>query len=139
MLALTCFLSYELLVGAVVDQTFTKYEKGQFSTGKTPGIEAYLGSGWVMQLPSGEAVPRSFLQRKSEPLVSLGPEAVPHLLKWVMHNNLAIRYIAIYSLERITGIQTTVSYFDPDKDGIQRQHTCKRWKCWWDQRLANKQ
>jgi hypothetical protein len=66
--------------------------------------------------------------------IAYGVEAVPHLLKWVMHDELAIRYVAAYSLEQLTGIQGEFGWFDKDDVRHGREAAIARWKQWWDSR-----
>ena len=89
-------------------------------------------SGWVMALPSGEKVPRSFLQRQAGPVIECGPEAVPHLFPWARSDQLYIRYIALYSLEQITGKKPHVSYFATDPQNSQLEQAIETWRKWWE-------
>lgn len=88
-------------------------------------------SGWLMTLPSGRQVPRSFLQRQAVPIIAIGREAVPHLFNWVMYDNLAIQYIAIYSLQEITGIKPMIPYFYRDGHCKEKEKAIQLWKNWY--------
>jgi hypothetical protein len=90
-----------------------------------------LGSGWSMTLPSGKTVVRSTLQAEAQPLVALGPEAVPHLLPWAMNEHLALRYVALYALEQITGERPYVPYFDRDDAEGRRAEAIEVWRKWY--------
>jgi hypothetical protein len=93
-------------------------------------------SGWTMSLESGRVVTRSFLQQQAAPVIALGPDAVPHLFTWVMHGDLPIRYIAIYSLEQISGLKPYIPYFDRDDPRRHRDRAIATWREWWLRRPA---
>ena len=95
-------------------------------------------SGWMMELPSGKNVTRSFLMIQTDTIISIGSEAVPHLFKWVMNDNLFIRYIALFSLERITGISSGVAYFDKEDLPGNRQKAIKTYNEWWEKHKDTK-
>jgi hypothetical protein len=90
-----------------VETVFRHLASGNFS--KSTDLEE---SGWEMQLPSGGFVVRSMLQAEASPLIAAGPKVVPHLIPWVLNDNLALRYVAVYALEQITGEKSDVAYFD---------------------------
>jgi hypothetical protein len=92
-----------------VDAVFRQLASGDFRA--PTDLEK---SGWEMQLPSGRVVARSMLQAEARPLIAHGRDAVLHLLPWVMDTNLALRYVARYALEEITGEKSDVSYFAED-------------------------
>jgi len=87
--------------------------------------------GWEAELPSGLTVARSMLQAAARPLVALGPYAVPHLLPWVMNENPALRYVAVYALEQITGEKPYLPYFDRVDYGENCARAIEVWKRWW--------
>ncbi|MGB0384085.1 MAG: hypothetical protein ACPGWR_04595 [Ardenticatenaceae bacterium] len=89
-----------------VDALFCRLTAGKLSV-KGPRLE----SGWEMCLPAGQVVYRSTLQAEARPLIAQGKEAVPYLFGWVMNENLALRYVALYALQQITGKKPYVSYF----------------------------
>jgi hypothetical protein len=91
-------------------------------------------SGWTMELSSGRVVTRSFLRHQAEPVIGLGPDAVPHVLRWVMHDDLPIRYIAVYSLQQLTGLSPHVPYFDKEDHQGHREKAIKEWQAWWEAR-----
>ena len=111
-----------------IDRIFMGFLNEEFfeQEGVTPD------SGWVMLLPSGREVTRSFLMNQASPVIVYGDEAVPHLFKWVMNENLAVRYIAIYSLQQITGLSPYTPYFDKEDRTGNRQKAIKIWKEWWE-------
>ena len=75
-------------------------------------------SGWEMSLPSGKTITRSRLQAEAQPLIALGPDAIPELLQWVTDENPALRYVAVYALEQITGQKPYLPHFaQSDDDG----------------------
>jgi len=113
----------------LVRRVFYDLEGGVVSQRST-AIKAL--SGWLMTLPSGREVHRSVLQDQATKLIVLGPEAVPLLFEWVMHENLAIRYVAVYSLQKITGISGSIGYFDTQDKGASREKAIRLWRKWWE-------
>ncbi len=88
-------------------------------------------SGWQMSLPSGKVVLRSNLQAVAQPLIDLGPDAVPLLLPWVESEELALRYVAIYTLQQISGEQPYLLYFmQGDTEGHQAE-AIEVWRKWY--------
>lgn len=110
-----------------IDRIFTDFQNEKFF--KEKGI--IPESGWIMTLSSGKKVTRSFLMRQAAPIISYGREAVPYLFKWVMIEDLPIRYIAIYSLQKITGLSPYIPYFDKEDHAGNRENAIKIWKEWW--------
>lgn len=102
-----------------------------------PGI--HMLSGWMMALPSGDLIHRSRLQELARPIIDFGELSVPSLFRWVMADNVAIRYIAIFSLESITGLQYEGSYFDEDTSGSERNRNISRWRSWWLKRHSGEE
>ena len=89
-------------------------------------------SGWEMPLSTGEKVERSRLQAEAQPLIRMGAEAVPDLLTWVMNDDLAARYVALYALEQITGEKPFIPYFaETDPEG-HREKAVATWRAWYD-------
>jgi hypothetical protein len=89
--------------------------------------------GWRMTLPDGTELNRDGLQMLfAAPVIRLGPDAVPHLFKWVMHENLAVRYVAAYSLEQITGVPSHIFWFDREDAEHHREQAIARWRGWWE-------
>ena len=93
-----------------VDAAFERLVQAQLSQPETGPTD-----GWEAKLPGGQTVARSTLQAEARPLIELGPGAVPDLLPWVHHANAAIRYVAMFALEQITGEHAKISYFDEDR------------------------
>jgi hypothetical protein len=91
-----------------------------------------LESGWEMTLSTGEKVVRSRLQAEAQPLILMGPHAVPDLLPWVMNEDLAARYVALYALEQITGEKPFVPYFDQADEEGHREKAVAAWRAWYD-------
>ncbi|MFH1227565.1 MAG: HEAT repeat domain-containing protein [Planctomycetota bacterium] len=92
-------------------------------------------SGWVITLPSGRTVVRSFLDDQAAPIIAYGPEAVPHLFKWLKIDNISVRYIAIYSLQQITGVKPYTPYFATQKEDEEKKFIEKAipvWQEWYD-------
>jgi hypothetical protein len=117
------------LLSEQIRQIFDRLARGQLSTsGPT------LQSGWEMELPSGDVVVRSTLQTEAAPLIELGGEAVPYLLPWVEQDNLALRYVAVYSLQKITGLSPELAYFARDTGRAQRDAAVRVWREWFENR-----
>ena len=115
-----------------VDHIFQRLTVGELSK-----EDSVLQSGWEVSLPSGRFVTRSKLQAEARLLVALGPDAIPHLLPHVMNNNLALRYVAIYTLEKITKEKPCLSYFDQtDQDG-QRAEAIEVWRRWYESKMVH--
>jgi hypothetical protein len=92
-----------------------------------------LASGWAISLPSGRLIRRDTLQHQAEPIIALGKEAVPHLFKWVQSDNLAVRFIAVYALEQITGLESHVPTFDQEDRAGNRARAIEVWREWYAQ------
>jgi hypothetical protein len=88
-------------------------------------------SGWETQLPSGDTVSRSVLQEEAQPLIVLGPDAVPELLPWVEHENPALRYVAVYALEQISGEKSYLPHFAQTDDEGHRAKAVDKWREWY--------
>jgi HEAT repeat protein len=112
---------------AAVDELFAHLIDGDIPS---PGLT--LESGWEMTLPRGETVTRSALDAQAQTLVALGPQSVPRLLHWVRHENLAVSYVAIRALQKITGLEPFTPFFD--NTGDERAQAIDTWHEWY---LAN--
>jgi hypothetical protein len=108
-----------------VDVAFDRLVRGQLTE-----QAAGPSDGWETTLPDGQAVARSRLQAEARPLIALGPDAVPDLLPWVHHANAAIRYVAMFALEQITGEHAQVSYFSEDR--AQQDAAIATWRHWYE-------
>ena len=87
----------------------------------------YECGGWLMTLPDERLRDRNGLRLHATPFIKCGPDAVPYLFKWVMHDNLAIRYIAAYSLEQITGMASGIYWFDQEDKDRHREGAIRAW------------
>jgi hypothetical protein len=114
-----------------VDRMFAAYCREEFAP---PPGEYQVISGWVQPLPSGRQVHRQTLRDSADPVIALGPAAVPCLFKWAHHDDWHVRYIAIYSLEKITGIDAEPGA--SDKDG--REKSIAKWRAWWMDREVDR-
>jgi len=111
-----------------VARVFRRLAGGELNAARSPVQE-----GWETPLPSGKMVVRSALQEAAAPLIALGPDAVPHLLTHVGESNAALRYVAIYALEQITGERPKLVYLDPgDKEAQAR--AIAAWRQWYETR-----
>ena len=110
-----------------VDPVFERLAQGRLSQPEQGPV-----NGWQASLPGGITVARSTLQSEAKVLIPLGAAAVPHLLPWVHHGNAALRYVAIYTLEQITGERPQLGYFDGDR--AQQDAAIAVWHRWYMQR-----
>jgi len=110
-----------------IDEVLQRIANGELSAPSSP-----VQSGWEMTLSTGDKVARSTLQAEAEPLLLIGAEAVPYLLPWVMSDDLATRYVALYALEQITGEKSYVPYFDQADDAGNRKKAIAAWQAWYD-------
>lgn len=86
---------------AAADQLMRKFAAGNFPVRKVDdGVQR---TGWIMISESGKQFYRGNLQFYAQELIDIGPTACPSLVKWVEHPQMEIRYIAVYSLEKISG------------------------------------
>jgi hypothetical protein len=118
--------SFVTTIREQVDTVFQRLAAGELSAPTT--LEQ---SGWEMALPSGKTVVRSTLQAQAQPLITLGADAIPHLLPWVMNESLPLRYVALYALEQITGEKPYVPYFDRDNTEGHRAKAIEVWSKWY--------
>lgn len=92
-----------------IDTTFKNYLNGIYPPLKRN--RSY--GGWTIKLPNGfGGTVRGILQYYAEPLISLGADAIPYILPWIGSKEPSIKYIAIYSLEKIMDIDLNLSVFD---------------------------
>lgn len=117
-----------------IDKLFENFEDGIFQQDK----ELHEESGWIMYMGSGKELSRSFLMSQANTVISYGKEAVPCLFKWVMNDSLFIRYIAIYSLQQLTGLSPFIPYFDQEDMDGNRQKAIKIWSDWWEDQRNSK-
>ena len=110
-----------------IDEMLERVMAGELSA---PGT--LVQSGWEMTLSNGDKVARSTLQAEAQPLLAMGAEAVPDLLPWVMTDDLAARYVAVFALEEITGEKPFVPYFDQADAEGSRQKAIAAWQAWYD-------
>ena len=89
-----------------VDKLMTGYAKGIFK--KRPFGPV---SGWMMTNEKGDKFHRSLLMLNAETVIAEGRKAVPALLKWLSHEQMEIRYIANFSLQKITCQKPYMPYF----------------------------
>ena len=116
-------------IAEMIQATFT-----QLAAGELRDSDSLIQEGWEMTLPSGKAVTRSTLQEEAAALIDVGPEAVPHLLAYVLQDNAALRYVAVYALEQITGQKAYRPYFDAVEAKGKRARAVKVWKKWYEAR-----
>ena len=110
-----------------VDAVFLRLTAGDLSAKAGP-----LQDGWEVELPSRMVVARSTLQREAGSLIALGADAVPALLRWVDDDNVALRYVAVYALQRITGEEPDLPVFDAADRVGRSASAVKKWRRWYD-------
>ena len=116
-----------MTVQDTVNDVFHRLAAGDLAEPVSP-----IREGWETDLPSGRTVARSMLQEEAGLLVVLGSAAVPYLLSWIMNDNAALRYVAIYALERITGEKPYLPYFaQADPEG-HRTRAIEVWRAWYE-------
>lgn len=94
-------------VESKVKKLLSAYEKVEFLN----PTELIAGSGWTHANENGEVFHRNILRYQADPLIKLGRPALPFLINWVDHKRFEMRYIAIYSIERISGESAGIGYF----------------------------
>ena len=114
-----------------------EFKKGNYIEDDAP----MFGSGWMMTNENGAKHPRSFLNHQAEQkLIPLGKKAVPELVEWLDCDNMHIRYIAAYSLERITGKAPHFPYFatlDQHRDNGWLKDSREAWLNWYEKNKDN--
>jgi hypothetical protein len=113
---------------ARIDQIFNNFQNEIFLD-----TDLYVDSGWILELPSGEVVTKTFLLWQADSIAHFGRDAVPGLCKWVMNDELYIRYIAAQALEKITGIQQPVPIFEKEDPGENRRKAIAAWNEWYEE------
>ncbi len=82
---------------------------------------------------TGRMINFTGLYKCVEPIIAMGKPAVPHLLKWVTHDDIQVRAAAVYALEKITGKNFlplgTFAHKDPEH---LREKTIRMWQEWYD-------
>jgi hypothetical protein len=112
-----------------VDAVFERLSQGRLAPAK-PGVV----DGWETNLPTGATVTRSMLQSEAQPLIRLGADAIPALLPWVLHANVALRYVAVFALGEITGERPLIGHFDDDP--APRTQAIAIWRAWYEHRVG---
>jgi hypothetical protein len=104
-----------------------------FAVGKGPASSGkrILADGWIMKWPGNGTIHRAILREFAEPIIAHGPKAVPYLLRWVRYHHCAVRYIATYSLERITDQHPFVLHFAGGHEDPNTEHAIRVWAKWW--------
>ena len=110
-----------------VKEVFSRLAAGELGQAASP-----VEDGWNVALPSGRRVARSTLQSEARSLIELGRDAVPYLLPWIMNENPALRYVAIYSLQQITGQNPYLAYFDQTNQTNDRARAIEVWRNWYE-------
>lgn len=95
-----------------VDDAMSRFAKHDFLQPE----KFELVSGWIMTTSSGDQLHRATLRRQSRLFDALGSAAVSDLLKWLDHDQIEIRYIAIVALRNITGMKPHFPHFATRQD-----------------------
>ena len=116
---IACWIA-SLLVGFIVclsaaaqeeksaaDQIMEKYAGGEFERPRA----SILVSGWQMKTTGGKSFARSQLQGYAKNVIKLGPSACKDLLKYIEHDDMVVRYIAVYSIEETLNIDLPFPWF----------------------------
>jgi HEAT repeat protein len=104
----------------------------QLESGRLSSVPTGEQSGWEMTLPNGQTVTRSILQSEARALIDVGRDAVPALLRWAEHDNLAVRYVATFALTKITGEHPFLVAFDREDTSGDRERALRQWRAWYD-------
>lgn len=118
------------MTNAVKDNVNKLFER--IIAGNLQNFSPRIESGWEMTLPSGEIVTRSTLQAEAQTAIDLGICAIPYLIPFVTNENIAIRYVAIFALEQITGEKASVPYFNREIANTKVGHAIQRWLIWYN-------
>ena len=94
---------------------------------------AIARNGWMWIGPSGLPIHRQDLHDSVGPIIVLGKPAVPHLFKWVTHDDWHVRYAAIHAIEEITQQVTQATYLENADPENTRDEAIHRWQKWLDE------
>jgi hypothetical protein len=81
-----------------------------------------------MALPSGSFVTSATLERQAQPIIQLGRDAVPTLLKHVNATEKHVAYVVRYALVMITGLRAQY----PNNRREPMETTIRRWREWYE-------
>ena len=87
-----------------------------------------------MKNEQGDSMQRSFLKFQATHIIPLGKHAVPELVRWLDTDNMHTRYIAKYSLVKITGTDPYFPQFATLDEHRQRgwlEESRKVWSSWY--------
>ncbi len=87
-------------------------------------------SGWFMTNEAGQVFHRAELQAQGRPIIAIGADAVPELVKWLSHTNMHVRYIAHYCLEEVTGERPEFPHFATLKQLRSKGYLKEAVRCW---------
>jgi hypothetical protein len=77
------------------------------------------------------------LQEQANIIINLGQDVVPELIKWVGHEEMQVRYVASFSLEKITGVKQCFSAFATLKELQSKEGlgaSVRSWSNWYEAR-----
>jgi hypothetical protein len=109
------------------------YQAAETRWPASPSYSSGTVSGWAWPGPSGNLIHRYNLQDSVEPVIAMRKPAVPHLFKWVRHQDWYVRYAAIYALERITSLKPRANYHDQTDPDRTRELAIQEWQKWFDE------
>jgi hypothetical protein len=122
-------------LGDTIDRLLQQNQREEFREWPDGSL---VRSGWIFALPSGRGIQRCTLQEQAGPIIALGKDTVPHLLKWVRAPEWHVRYISRYSLQKITGLKPPVPLFN-DIDRQKLEHSAVViWKSWYESQPREK-
>jgi hypothetical protein len=78
-------------------------------------------------LPSGSFVTSATLERQAQPIIQLGRDAVPALLKHVNATEKHVAYVVRYALVTVTGVRAQY----PNNRREPMETTIRRWREWY--------
>ena len=110
-----------------INRLFERLIEGDLQT-SGPSFE----SGWETELPSGKPVARSTLQAEAQTAIALGMDAIPYLVRHVKNGNSAVRYVAIYALEQITGEKSGIPYAGSKVANPGLDQAIETWLKWYE-------
>jgi len=129
-------------VTPIVKQIMEVLERGELVVSPKPG-EPVVVSGWTMPHPTDPNISRTYLNMQCTAITPYDWRAVPELIRWLDHKEQYMRYIAVYSLERITGLKPHFPTFGSPKDATGAYNSWyvearDAWSKWYEQTASKR-
>jgi hypothetical protein len=129
-------------VSPIVKKIMEVLEQGELVVSPKPG-EIVVVNGWTMPHPTQRDITRNHLQMQSTAITPYGWRAVPELISWLDHKEQYMRYIAVFSLQGITGIKPHFPHFGSPKDATGAYNSWyvearDAWSKWYEQTASKK-